>query len=1166
MSANNSSSHTYLQKHQEITKERLRNFMKPSVWSSINLLSTLWSKETEDTKLIKIEVWSPSDLSKPNFKHATAQNFRPTRVGESFGPSWSTHWFKINVTIPENYNGDQVFFQFDPDCEGLVWTTDGRPVQGLTGGGGDNRRIEYFLTDCAKAGEKFSFYIETACNGLFGNGQMMIAPPDENRYYSLNKASIGVKRQEAWQLWYDVVVIVDMAHHIGSDNPRGINALYTANEIANVFDPSNPDITIPIARKIASSFLQNEPSPATHQITAVGNCHIDTAWLWTYDETKRKVARSFVSQLNLMDKFPEYIFAASQAQQFEWLEQNYSSLFQRVQKYSKRGQFVPVGGTWVEMDCNIPSGESLVRQFLLGQRYFIQKFNTHCKIFWLPDTFGYAAQLPQIVQQTGGKYFFTQKLSWNNINKFPNTTFHWVGLDGSSILTHMAPAETYTGNAQVNEIVGSVKKHRDLSSHNTSLYLYGLGDGGGGPQEPMIERIRRMSNVDGLPKIKHTDPTSFYEDLEKNSRSLPSWHGELYFELHRGTYTSQANTKKYNRKCEYLLRTAEMLSTFAYSSQMLITDYKYPYEELLRLWKLLCLNQFHDVIPGSSIEHVYKDSDKIYLDIIFSANRIIHEAMLRLTCSDFASYNHISHDTIQANPSLTISDFETSVPCFNDTFKSISINDIKTNSNLGNKSIIILNSCAWTRSSVVTVHGIDKLHPLVGQVMKARKSLSETGQSEIAIPYNICLCATDSVPGMSISFLNNKKKKEPIPSSAYYSKDKMYILENLLISAAFNNQGQLCSLIDRKTGREFVSKLSTGNIFNLYEDIPIFWDAWDVEIYHLEKYKSCKVTSVEIVENGPLLSSICIKAEVGDGSKLQQWVSLTATSSVLEFETEVDWKEAHKILKVEFNWEIKSESAFYETQYGYINRPTHKNTSWDMAKFEVCGHKFGDLSEYKAGVTLINDSKYGYSCSGNKMSLSLLRSPKSPDANCDMKLHTFRYGIYAHTTSFPDPEVIRKAHSFNIPLEVLSIDSNALISPDLMMFNGNSAFGIKNASNVILDTVKIAEPELQKLKLENNSQLHNTDSKAESSLLYGKNTLIYATENKRANKKLVLRMYEACGGHAIIHFSTLYKVKSIHRCDMLERIIEEYKESDLMGIYKIAIKPFEVITLILELA
>ncbi|KAJ2129292.1 Glycoside hydrolase, 38 vacuolar alpha mannosidase, partial [Coemansia sp. RSA 678] len=406
-------------------------------------------------------------------------------------------------------------------------------------------------------------YLEVGCNGMFGNGGGLIGPPKEDRKFALSTADLVVYNDDAWALYYDMEILAAMAKDL-QDSPRGWQALVAANDIINEFSVGDQK-SIKTALNISAKFFAAQGGQGNHQVYAIGNCHIDTAWLWPYDETKRKIARSWSTQLDYMDRYPEYRFAASQAQQFEWLRTLYPSLFKRIQEKVKTGQFIPIGSTWIEMDCNIPSGESLARQFLLGQRFFKQHFGQTCDVFWLPDTFGYSSQLPQIVRLAGAKYFFTQKLSWNNINKFPHTTFQWAGLDGSSVLTHMAPANTYTAQVTVSDLIKSVKQHKDVAYSNESLYLYGNGDGGGGPLEAMIERLERIKDVDGLPRIKHAHPNEFYEHVEKTARDLVTWKGELYFELHRGTYTSQARTKQYNRQAELLLRDVEMLSVVAQS-------------------------------------------------------------------------------------------------------------------------------------------------------------------------------------------------------------------------------------------------------------------------------------------------------------------------------------------------------------------------------------------------------------------------------------------------------------------------------------------------------------------------------------------------------------------------------------------------------------------------
>jgi alpha-mannosidase len=381
-------------------------------------------------------------------------------------------------------------------------------------------------------------------------------------------------------------------------------------------------------REIARSYIGNVDTPKVYQsgkeaiVSAIGHCHIDSCWLWPWAETKRKVARSWSTQCNLMDRYPEHRFACSQAQQYKWLEQNYPSLFDRVKEKVKKGTFHPIGGSWVEHDTNMPGGESLVRQFLYGQRYFESRFGRRCNTFWLPDTFGYSTQIPQICRLAGMSRFFTQKLSWNNVNNFPHTTFNWVALDGSQVLCHMPPSETYTAEAHFGDVKRSITQHKSLDQDRTSLLVFGKGDGGGGPLYTQIEKLRRCRGVSDkiglLPRVTAGNSVDdFFARLEKKAAEgteYVTWYGELYFEFHRGTYTTQANNKLHNRKSEILLHDVEFLATMATIKDALSqgkSGYKYPKKDIDDMWEGVLLCQFHDCLPGSSIEMCYDDSDEV---------------------------------------------------------------------------------------------------------------------------------------------------------------------------------------------------------------------------------------------------------------------------------------------------------------------------------------------------------------------------------------------------------------------------------------------------------------------------------------------------------------------------------------------------------------------------
>ncbi|KAF9975357.1 Glycoside hydrolase, 38 vacuolar alpha mannosidase [Actinomortierella ambigua] len=1015
-----------------ITIERATKFISRESFGDVNLTAYLYSHRSA-AAITDLSVYSVPDLKRIPFKDAIASKaFKPTQVGASFGPSWSTHWFKLSIDVPKEWAGQPVELLWDSNNEAMVWSTDGIPLQGLTGGGGDTRRIEYVLTKNAKGGERIHLLIEMACNGLFGAGRNgeLIAPPDENRVFQLSKVEIAVPNKDAWRLYWDIQVIVGMAKELAADNPRGQEALYVCNQIVDHFNRANVKASLETCLKIAQAFLNKKASASSHLVTAVGNCHIDTCWLWPYAETRRKTARSWSSQLRLMEDYPEYVFVCSQAQQFEWLAQDYPELFKQIQTAAKKGQFQPIGATWVEMDCNIPSGEALCRQFLYGQRLYKEYFGAYCSIFWLPDTFGYSAQLPQIMKQAGCKYFFTQKLSWNNINKFPNTTFIWVGLDGTKVLTHMAPAET-------------MKKNRDLAFSNASLLPYGNGDGGGGPQRSMLERLRRMKDTDGLPRCQMGGAEEFYDSVAKNATGLQEWKGELYFELHRGTYTSQAPTKWYNRKLEILLRELEIVASARLSHA---AGYEYPKEELDEMWKNVLLNQFHDALPGSSIELANKDIRAIYRDVEAKAKRLLKEA------------------------------FESFRPNNNGSPQDGHIH-------------YVFNSLGWPRSEIIEVPATESFN------CSQYSSDGTTGFVYVEQVDSFRFkCVDDAVE---------------LPKNVRaHAQDDSIVLENDLVRAKFNEQGHLISFYDIQEDRELVPKGLAGNVLVLFEDIPLYWDAWDVEIYHLNTRRGIQSSRATVEQAGPLRATIIVEHTISATSRARQVISLDAVSTRLDFALSVDWDENRTMLKVEFPWDIRSDYATYDTQFGVIQRTTTFNTSIDYAKFEVCGHKFADLSEHGYGVALLNDCKYGYSCHGNVMRLSLLRSPKAPDYHCDIGHHEIKFAAYPHKGTFHESRVVQEALQFNIPMTIQLDDS--------------SIFSIRGAKNVILDTIKKAED----------------------------------------SNRIIVRLHEAYGGRAVFQLSSTRGIKNVVRCDILERDGEHVEfDAQESVTERIVLNAFEIVTL-----
>ncbi|KAE8149958.1 galactose mutarotase-like domain-containing protein [Aspergillus avenaceus] len=1027
-----------------IYTDRLKQFTSTGQYEKQNLLSKLYEGVNSDENHVKLSVYSVPNLERPTFKDATSHEFTHTHIGASFGPSWSTHWFRIRLTVPEELRQkERLEFHWDANNEGLVWTEDGRPLQGLTGGG---ERIEWVIPDAWRDGKEHTFYIEMACNGMFGNapGGDSIQPPAPDKYYNLHKAQITAVNVEARALFYDFWIIGDAAREFPGDSWESHEANMVGNAIIDAFIAGDGShASIKEGRKIAKRYLGDKVDSSqvydtdTQPIVyAIGHCHIDTCWLWPWAETKRKVARSWSNQCDLMERYPEHRFACSQAQQFKWLKQYYPSVFDRVKSWVKKGNFQPIGGSWVEHDTNLPSGESLVRQFLYGQRFFESHFGERSTTFWLPDTFGYSTQIPQVCRLAGMGRFFTQKLSWNNINNFPHTTFKWVALDGSQVICHMAPSETYTASAHFGDVKRSVTQHKSMDKDNTSLLVFGKGDGGGGPTFEHLEKLRRCRGLSDkvglLPRVKMGESVDdFFARLEKKiskGTELATWYGELYFELHRGTYTTQANMKRNNRKAEFLLREIEYLSTLASLTQTKM-GYQYPKKEIDDMWENVLLCQFHDCLPGSSIEMCYDDSGKLYKEVFETGQKVRKQAL-----------------------------------------EALGVIDKRLGENL-----VAINTLPWSRSSVV----------------KLPSKLGHSDRQE----YTIVSGQTGLI----------KHQSKPVISSQVSVSEiqpQVFRLENSKLRVDIHN-GVITSLFDVEAKREVIATGGKAGQLVIFDDKPLYWQGWDVEVYHLESRKELHASKTTIYENDPYRASVVTETKIGENSWVKTIISLSAAigdePSYVEFESEVEWQENMKFLKVEFPVDITNTEASYETQYGIIRRPTHYNTSWDMAKFEVCCHKWADLSENGYGVSVLNDSKYGFATCGNLMRLSLLRAPKAPDAHADMGRHHIRYAILPHAGPL-DSRTIRAGYNFNHPL-VLEAASG---------LDANSVFGsisISGSPSLILDVVKRGEDD---------EDVSRGDLP------------------RRSGRSIVVRIYESLGGKSRGTIHTKFPVKKAWKCNILE--------------------------------
>ncbi|KAK4091357.1 CAZyme family GH38 [Purpureocillium lilacinum] len=1027
-----------------ILKDRIELLYRSEQYRKVNLLANLYNGRFSGKPHVKLYVWSAPGQDRPSFDEAVSHEFKETHTGAAFGPSWTTHWFRVHLTVPKELVDEElVVFEWDANNEGLVWSDDGMPLQGLTGGGD---RIEWIIPKSFRDGKEHVIYIEMACNGMFGcapNGKDANAPPDPNKYFGLSTADIAAVNVPARMLHFDMWELGDAARELPENSAEQNQALTVAMKIIDTFKVDDQE-SILECRKLAQEIIG--PDVDSHRVYQVGkepvvfgigHCHIDTCWLWPWAETKRKVCRSWSSQCDLMDRYPEAHFACSQAQQFKWLKQFYPRAFDRVRKKVAEGQFHPIGGSWVEHDTNMPSGESLVRQFFYGQRFFEAEFGARCRTFWLPDTFGYSSQLPQLCRLAGMDRFMTQKLSWNNINNFPHTTFMWVSPDGSQVICHMPPSETYTSDANFGDLKRSISQHKTLRVDNSSLLVFGKGDGGGGPTWQHFEKLRRCAGISntigGIPKLKlGLTVDDFFDRLTPKVKDLPTWYGELYFELHRGTYTTQANNKLFNRKTEAMIRDIEQLATFA---SIRNKSYKYPTEEIDGMWEAVLLY-------------------KLYAEVFKTGKKLLKEL-------------YEAHNASEVQKGSLA-------------------------------ETVVVNTLPWHRKEIV-----------------------EVSETEVGIA-----CGDGQMLPV-----RTFKVQEDKPAVTVTEKHDEFVLENDNLRVTVK-QGAITSLFDRVNDREVIDQGGSANKFVIFDDIPLYWEAWDVEVYHLKTKRDLQYGETRVHENKPQKVTLVTDIKISEESSLKSYITLSAAikgqPSQINCSAEVDWHENSKFLKVEFPVDIVNTEASYETAYSITKRPTHYNTSWDMAKFEVCCHRFADLSEHNYGVSILNDSKYGFATAGKTMRLSLLKSSKSPDEHADMGHHSIRWAIFPHQGSLSSATV-KAAYAFNNPLKALSASKATVES---LTGAPVKVVSLDESDSVILDTVKRG---------------HDDED-------------VSRREGLRVNKgkSVILRFYESLGGHSRATIKTQFNVKRVTKVNLLEDELEEVKHAE--GDFDIRLRPFEVAT------
>ncbi|WP_405901955.1 glycosyl hydrolase-related protein [Streptomyces sp. NBC_00656] len=984
---------------------------------------------------LDVAIWNVSGEPVP-VSEGIAAPYEPVRTGATWGPAWSTSWFRISGTVPAAWAGERVeavldlgFGATQPgfSAEGLVYRADGTPVKAL-----NPRNAWLPIAEPARGGEEFVYYVEASANPvIFDSGTDGdpfvptraggVAPwlhgdgaPDEP-LYRLNRMDLAVFDSVVWELVQDMDVLGGLMHQLPEDSTRRRQLAHALGRALDVIDLQEIGGSAAHAREILAPALASPAHAGAHRVSAVGHAHIDTAWLWPVRETVRKAARTVSNVTALMDDHPGFRFVMSQAQQLAWLKEQRPEVFARVVEKVRTGQFLPTGSLWVEPDTNLSGGESLVRQFVHGKRFYLEEFGVETKDMWLPDTFGYNAALPQLMKLAGIEWFLTQKISWNTTNAFPHHTFWWEGIDGTRIFSHFPPVDSYNGDLSGADIGHTERNFRDKGAANRSLVPFGYGDGGGGPTREMLARARRLEDLEGSARLEMEGPAEFFTKARQEYADAPVWVGELYLELHRGTLTSQLATKQGNRRSEHLLREAELWAATA----ALRTGLPYPYELLDRVWKTVLLHQFHDILPGTSIAWVHREAEETYAEVARELGEVI--------------------DTAQRS-------------------------------------------------------------------LAAGGSGSGAGGETV---FNAAPHARDGVPALGAS----PRARAAGPVAARPTGDGGFVLDNGLVRITVDARGLVTSALDLTAGREALAPGTVGNLLQLHQDFPNQWDAWDVDAFYRNTVRDLtEADEVSAVPGGGVRVVRSFNA-----SRITQVLRLAEGSRRLDIETDVDWQECEKILKAAFPLDVRAAESSAEIPFGHVRRPTHSNTSWDSARFEICAHRYLHLAEPGWGAALVNDSSYGHDVTRDvrpdggtttTARISLLRAPLFPDPDCDRGEHRLRYALVLGADIH---DAIREGYHFNLPER--AVPGGAAVEP-LVGTDGDG---------VVIEAVKLADDR---------------------------------------SGDVVVRLYESGGGRVRTTLRAGFPVASARITDLLERDLEGAAAPAFHGSeVTLSLRPFQILTL-----
>jgi alpha-mannosidase len=999
---------------------------------------------------VTIEAWQVPDEPVP-FDSAASASYEPFAVGSKWGGKpWGTTWFHVTGTVPPDFGADPAtsvslyvdlgFSGRQPgfQAEGLVFRPDGTTIKAL-------EPLNNAVTVEPDDAGRFEVYIEAAANpnvgGHFAYDSTLLGSKStagSDPIYRLRALELVERDDVVWALQQDLVVLRGLLIELGADTTRGADILRALERAADALEPDDVAGTAASAREALASVLSVPAAGSAHRAIAVGHAHIDSAWLWPVRETIRKCARTFSNVLELMDHDPEFTFACSSAQQYAWMRDFYPSIFARIKERVREGRWIPVGSMWVESDTNLPGGEALARQFVAGKRFFLEELGVDTPEAWLPDSFGYTGALPQIVRAAGSKYFVTQKPSWNETNVIPHTSFAWEGIDGSRVLTHLPPADTYNSDVSPADLHRGERRNKERGVADVSLLLYGFGDGGGGPTREMLAAAHRQHDLDGSPRVDLGTPSEFFAEVERLLPTPDVWRGEMYLEFHRGTYTSQIRTKQGNRRSEHLLREAELWATTA--AVRLGTEY--PYDELEEAWHTVLLQQFHDILPGSSIAWVYEVAEANYAAVAETLEGLISTSTSALATGAGALVG---------------------------------------------------------ASATALASGAES-----GERPGGPAGVRSTGGGSGMVRFNAAPVPNGGVTALGGELVPETEAVPPVRDG------DQWVFDTGAIRATIDQDGLVTSLVDVTSGRDAVAPGERAALYTVFRDTPNKWDAWDIDrAYQRNATLLDSATSVEVD------GSVLVVSRSFLGSTLTTRYSAVAGAPELVIETDVDWHEQQKMLKLGFPIDVHAEVASSEIQFGHIDRPTHQNTSWDFARFETSAHRWVHVAEPGFGVAIANDSTYGHDITrttrsdGGTTTLvreSLVRGPKFPDPFADQGRHVFRT-VFRVGSSVLD--AADSGYRTNLPVRAVAGDTP--VAPLVTV----------SSPAVFVESVKLAEDR---------------------------------------SGDVVVRLYEGLGGRATdVSVGLGFDAASVSRVDLLERDLGSLDVSDSAVV--LTLRPFEIVSL-----